>query len=103
MEIKDYKAGDIVEVLMNNPRNDNKEEWRSAEVIDKRIIYPSYGSRHLPYPILIVRVLRTYCTAKPVYKWIDGNIPVFVDNNLEFYDNLNEEGVLYNNQIRLKS
>ena len=41
MTINDYKAGDKVEVLMNNPRNDNKDEWRSAEVIDKRTIYPN--------------------------------------------------------------
>jgi hypothetical protein len=31
--------------------------------------------------------------------WIE-NIPVFVDNTLEFYDKVNEEGVLYENQIQ---
>ena len=102
MKIQDYKAGDNVEVLINNPL-DNKDEWRPAEVIDKRMIYPKNGSHHPPYPILIVRLIRTYCQATPVYRWIDGNIPVFVTNNLHFYDKENDEGVLYENQIRLKS
>jgi hypothetical protein len=102
MTIAEYKSGDKVEILINNPRNDNKDEWRPAEVIDKRTIYPrEKGGR--PYPILIVRVLRTYCTASPEYKWIDSNIPVFVSNKLEFYDRVNDEGVLYEGQIRLKS
>jgi len=103
MTIAEYKSGDMVEVLMNNPRNDNKDEWRQAEVIDKRTVYPAHGSHHKPYPILIVRVLRTYCTASPEYKWIDSNIPVFVSNKLEFYERVNDEGVLYDKQIRLKS
>lgn len=102
MEIKDYKGGDVVEVLVNNPQNDNKPEWRDAEVLDKRMIYPSGGSKHPPYPILIVRLKRTYCKATPVYRFINGNIPVFVDNNLEFYDKENDEGVLYSSDIRLK-
>ena len=102
MEIEDYKAGDSVEVLMNNPRNDNKDEWRDAEVIDKRTVYPR-GRGGRPYPYLIVRVKRTYCKASPNYTWIDGNVPVFVDNTLEFYDKENEEGIIYENQIRLKS
>ena len=102
MKIADYKTGDKVEVLMNNPRNNNKDEWRDAEVIDKRIIYPNNGSHHPSYPILIVRVIRTYCQATPIYRWIDGNIPVFVDNNLHYYDKENDEGVLYENLIKLK-
>jgi hypothetical protein len=103
MEIKDYKQGDIVEVLMSNPRNENLMEWREAEVLDKRVVHPDNGSRHRPYPILIVRVQRTYCRAEPVYNFVNGNIPVFVDNSLEFYDKLNDEGIIYPNQIRLKS
>jgi len=100
MKIDDYKAGDKVKVLVSNPRM-NKDEWRNAEVIDKRTIYPSNGSHHPPYPILIVRLTRTYCQATPIYRMIDGNIPVFVANNLHFYDKENEEGVLYENQIQL--
>lgn len=103
MEIKDYKAGDKVEVLINNPQNDNNAEWRDAEVLDKRIIYPSSGSKHPPYPILIVRTRRTYCKATPVYRFVGGNIPVFVDNNLEFYDKDNDEGFVYEKEIRLKA
>jgi len=101
MEIKDYKQGDNVEILMNNPRNDNKVEWRDAEVLEKRTIYPSNGSKHPPYPILIVRTTRTYCKATPVYRFIE-NIPVFVDNALEFYDKENDEGIIYSIQIRMK-
>jgi hypothetical protein len=101
MKIAEYKSGDKVEVLINNPRNDNKDEWRDAEVLHKRMIYASNGSKHPPYPILIVRIIRTYCNATPTYKFID-NIPIYVDSTLEFYDKEADEGVLYENQIRLK-
>jgi hypothetical protein len=100
-ELNEYKAGDVVEIMVNNPRNENLNEWREAEVLDVRTIYPRTGERHQPYPIVIVRVTRTYCKATPVHRFI-GNIPVFVDNNLEFYDKENDEGILYKNQIRLK-
>jgi hypothetical protein len=102
MEMKDYKGGDLVEVKVRNPRLDDKEEWRDGEVIDNRTIYPNRGERHKPYPIVIVRLKRTYCKATPEYKWI-GNIPVFIDNSLEFYDKENDEGFIDENQIRLKS
>lgn len=105
MEINDYKAGDKVEVIINNPRLENKNEWRDAEVIDKRTIYPSRGSNHRPYPMLIVRVIRTYCKATPNYKDIGTGIsviPFYTHSTLEFYDKINEEGVLYGDQIRLK-
>ena len=77
MKINEYKEGDKVEVLMNNPRNNNKDEWRDGEVISKRYIHPQHGPA---YPILIVN-----------------------DNNLEFYEKETEEGFLYENTIRLKS
>lgn len=101
MEMKNYKAGDQVEVLVNNPQNENKDEWREGEVIDVRTIYPNYGERFHPYPMVIVRIKRTYCKATPNYRFI-GTIPVFVDNTLQFYDKESEEGFLYENQIRLK-
>lgn len=99
MEMKDYKPGDKVKVLMNNPRNNNNAEWRDAEVIDNRMIYPGRGEHHRPYPIVIVRVIRTYCKATPEYKMID-NIPVYINSSLEFYDKINEEGFVYENQIK---
>jgi len=101
MEIDDYKSGDKAEILMHNIQT-NENEWRDAEVLDKRIIYPTGSSKHRPYPILIVRVVRTYCKATPKYKWLNGNIPVFVDNDLEFYDKENDEGIIYSNRIRIK-
>jgi hypothetical protein len=101
MSMKDYKAGNVVEVLMYNPALEGKEEWREGEVLDNRMIYPSNGSHHRPYPMVIVRVKRTYCKASPVYRFV-GNIPVFVDNSLEFYDKENDEGFVYENTIRLK-
>jgi hypothetical protein len=101
MEMKNYKAGDLVQVKMINPRLEDKEEWRDGEVLDNRMVYPSHGSHHRPYPIVIIRVKRTYCKATPVYKLI-GNIPVFVDNTLEFYEKENDEGFIYENTIRLK-
>lgn len=101
MEINEYKVGDSVEVLINNPRNNNRDEWRDAEVIDRRMVYSSRGKYHHPYPILIVRLKRTFCKATPTYRFI-GNIPVFVDNTLEFYEKESEEGVIRSNRIRLK-
>jgi hypothetical protein len=100
MEMKDYKPGDKVKVLMNNPRLDNKDEWRDGEVLDNRMVYPGRGEHHRPYPIVIVRVRRTYCKATPTYRWINGNIPVFVDNTLEFYEKENDEGFIYENTIK---
>ena len=97
MKIDEYNVGDNVEVLTNNPRNDNKDEWRTAEVLYKKYIHPQHGPS---YPILIVRVIRTYCKASPVYRFID-NIPIFIDNCLDYYDKENEEGILYEFQIRL--
>ena len=99
MKIADYKTGDNVLIKMMNIKT-NVEEWRKAEVIDKRTIYPSKGSRHRPYPILIVRVMRTYCKATPQYTFI-GNIPIFMKNNLQFYDKMNEEGILNKDEIKL--
>ena len=102
MELINYKTGDVVEILMTNPQT-NKEEWRDAEVLDKRMIYPKMNyERHKPYPIIIVRTKRTYCKATPIFRFI-GNIPVFVDNDLKFYDKESDEGIIYENQIRLKS
>lgn len=102
MILNDYKAGDQVEALITNPQT-NKDVWVNAEVLDKRMVYPSNGSRHRPYPILIVRLKRTYCKATPQYRWFDGNIPVFLDNKLEFYEKENDEGIIYEKQIRLKT
>lgn len=101
-ELREYKAGDQVQVLVNNPRNENLNEWRDAEVTDKRFIHPNRGEHFHPYPILIVRLTRTYCKATPRYKFID-NIPVFVENDLTYYDKENEEGIIYENQIRPKA
>lgn len=101
MKLKDYKLGDLVEVLVNNPRNNNKEEWRSGEVISVRTINTSFSDKFKPYPIVIVRVLRTYCKAEPVYRFVD-NIPVFDHYSYTYTDKMNEEGFIYENQIRLK-
>ena len=98
MKINDYKVGDDVEVLIDNPRDENKYLWRSGKVISKRYIHQDHDA---PYPILIVHTTRTYCKAIPKYRWID-NIPIFVDNHIEFYDQANDEGFLYEYQIRPK-
>ena len=97
MELNEYKTGDLVLIKMTNPQT-NQEEWKDAEVLDKRMIYPEKSN---PYPILIVRTKRTYCKATPIYRFI-GNIPIYVDSNLEFYDKENDEGIIYKTDIRLK-
>jgi hypothetical protein len=101
IEIKEYKVGDKVRVLMNNPRENNRDEWRDAEVVRIQTVYPSYGSHHAPYPMLIVKVIRTYCKATDNFKMLDG-VKVYSGSTLEFFDKENEEGVIYSDQIMLK-
>lgn len=102
MRTEDYKIGDKVEVLINNPRNDNKDEWRDAEVIKINTIYPSGSGNYTPYPMLIVRVIRTYCrVVANNYRMVDS-IPIYVDCTLEYYDKINEEGIVNSNEIKLK-
>jgi len=97
MELNEYKTGDLVLIKMINIRT-NETEWRDGEVLNKRMIYPEKSK---PYPILIVRTKRTYCKASPIYKFI-GNIPIFVDNDLEYYDKESDEGIIYESEIKLK-
>ena len=96
--MKDYNKGDEVDVLINNPRNNNKDEWRSAKVVEKRTIYSYGSSRHTPYDVLIVEVIRTYYRKiKDIYNGI-----VWIGEEHEFYDKLNTEMVIYYNQVRVK-
>ena len=99
MEMIDYKIGDDVEVLISNPRLDGKEEWRPAEVVNVQMVE---RLRSEPYPVVIVKVERTYCKAEPIYEFF-GNIPIFIENYLEYYEKENQEGFLFKNTIRLKS
>lgn len=95
-----YTKRQRVEVQINNPKNGNKTEWRKGIVID--CVWIS-GEKHRPYPMLLVEAKRTYCKAEPIYKTIDVNgtkIQVFVDNTLEFYDNVNTEGFVYTDEVR---
>lgn len=102
MEINDYRVSDDVEILINNPRNNNSSEWRKAQILYKRMIYSQSNERHAPYPILIVRVSRTYCHVTPIYDFIN-NIPIFIDNTFDYYEKVNDEGIIYSNQIRLQT
>ena len=98
MKLNEYKSGDNVEALTFNPQL-NKDVWVDAEVLDKRMVHQKHGK---PYPILIVRLKRTYCKATPQYRWFD-NIPFFVDNLLQFYEKETDEGFIQDEQIRLKT
>lgn len=100
MLLKDYKIGNKVEVLMNNPRLNNKNEWRDAEVIDTYIIHPNHGPG---YVVLMVKVIRTYCkVVDTVYRWVD-NVKVYDHDVLDFFDKENSELVLYSENIKLKT
>ena len=105
MELNRYKSGDKVQIKIQNPQQDYAEEWRDGKVIGVQTIYPNAGERHKPYPMVVVKFKRTYCKATPNYRWLDGNVKkvkVFVDNTLEFYDKESTEGIIYENQMRMK-
>lgn len=102
MEMKEYKTGDRVEVLMNNPRNDNKDEWRTGVVTDIQMISPSRGEKHKPYPMVMVKTVRTYFKSVPRYE-NKFNTKVYVGDDGTFYDKENTEGFIYENQIKLRT
>lgn len=82
-KLEDYNINENVEVKI---QIGNNHEWRQAKVIDKRIIDAHFynRSRHRPYTMLIVNVVRTYF------------------NNLtkSYYDKMNTEGFVYADQVR---
>jgi len=103
MKLDEYKSGDQVEVQMVNPQTDDIE-WRAGKVIGIQMIHPAHGQRHKPYPMAVIKTIRTYCKATPKYRYLKGSvkrIKVFVDNTLRFYDKENTEGFIYDYQVRL--
>jgi len=107
MNLNEFKSGDAVEVRMLTPKTDFKEyEWRDGTVVGVQMIHPSNGSRHKPYPMVVVRTTRTYAKTTPKYRYLKGNvkrIKVFTDYKVELYDKENTEGFIYETQIKLKS
>ena len=77
-----YKTGDVVEVKYYDPRNNYKSEWRDGVVVSIGWVSPCRGGS--PYPILFVRIIRSY--------W---------DTTKEqFYDKPNVEGFLCWHHVR---
>ena len=106
MKLNEYKSGDAIEVRITNPRREDAIEWREGEVIGVQTIYPNNGEKHKPYPMVVVKLTRTYVKANPEYRYLKGNVKrmkVFVDNSIEFYEKESTEGIIHENQIRLKS
>jgi len=101
MKLDEYKIGDKVEVLIKNPKL-NIDTWVDGEVLSRGFILPIKNERHKPYTILIIRLKRTYCKAEPQYEFINGNIPIFIDNKIEWYEKENDEGFIDDKQVRLK-
>lgn len=97
MKITDYKVDDKVKVLINNPKNNNLNEWRDAKVIKHQTIHwGGSGIRHEPYVVLVVEVVRTYYRKlKDLYNGI-----VWVGETFEFHDKLNTELIIYADQIK---
>lgn len=79
-----YVKGEKVKVLINNIREGNKNEWRDAVVTDSRMC--EGGKYGKPYPFILVDVVRTYCKGQ----WNEKKM----ENELTFYDKLNNEGVI---------
>lgn len=76
-----YEIGDKVKVHM---QIGNMREWRKGKVVSIATIYPSSSSMHRPYPMFVVECVRTY----------------FNSVTKTYYDKLNQEGFVYNNQIK---
>ena len=103
MKLDEYKSGDKVEVRILNPQT-NEYEWRAGDVIGIQTIHPNAGERHKPYPMAVIKTTRTYCKARPKYRYLKGTVKrvkVFVDNILTFYDKENIEGFIYDHHVRI--
>lgn len=104
MDLNKYKSGDAVEVKIHNPQT-NAEEWREGKVIGTQTVFAVGMARHIPYPMVVVKFKRTYCKAKPEYRYLEGTvkrIKIFVDNTLEFYTKETTEGFIFETDIKLK-
>jgi hypothetical protein len=101
MKLNEYKIGDKVEVLINNPKL-NTDTWVDGEVLGRGFILPLKNERHKPYTILTIKLNRIYCKIEPIYNYINDNIPIFVDNKIEFYEMTNIEGFIDDKKVRLK-
>ena len=86
-----YVKGEKVKVMINNIRNDNKNEWRDAVVTESKMITPDKGR---PYPFIVVDVIRTYCKGE----WNEKTM----QNDLTFYDKLNNEGFVNMTHIKAR-
>jgi len=76
-----YNIDEKVQVLMHYG---DTREWRKAKVVKKNTIHPSGESKHRPYTMLIVEVIRTYFNAE----------------TKQYYDKLNTEGFVYTDQVK---
>lgn len=104
MELNKYKSGDIVEVRVRNPQNNDAVEWRKGKVIGTQIVLARGMAWDKPYPMVVVKFERTFCKARPEYKYVEGTakrMKIFVDNSLEFYTKETTEGFIFENEIRL--
>jgi hypothetical protein len=84
-----FEVGEKVEVKVRNHRT-GMDEFRDGVIIGKSMVHPSHGSKHRPYPIVFVRTMFTYYEG-------DSN------GNGVFYDKENVTGVIYLEEIRIKS
>ena len=103
--ISEYKAGDNVKywirdaktpeaIWEGHPRNPDlvqkAGEWRDAVVDRIQMVYPHKGT---PYPMVMVKVDRCYCSGV----W---NTDTF-NNDLTFFVKENIEGEVYQENLRL--
>lgn len=94
-----YRKGEKVEVQMRDAKTGNNPVWRAGVVDHIDTVYPNTGERHKPYPMLFVKVMRTYCKATPVYI-PDVNVKIWMRDDLEFYEKENVEGFVYAEEVR---
>jgi hypothetical protein len=86
MNLATLQPGQDVEVLINNIRT-NKDEWRKGVVQEVKNIHPNRGERFTPYPMALIKTIRTY--------WKGDSF-----GNGEFYDKENIEGFLNNSDVK---
>ena len=99
--IDDYKLGDEVMVLMETLKSPSATEWRRGKVVKMNHVsatrpHRCLGGGNNEYSYPIVEVVRTYYRkTKDLYNGV-----IWVGEEGEIYDKLNQEGFLQNGQIK---
>lgn len=95
LKLTEYQKGQIVSVLIENHRTSGRE-WRTGTVVDKGMIYPTCGSKHPPYPKVLVEYYHSYYNnneTKEFYEKKAITMVISADELVVFNGNINNKVV----------